>query len=631
MLLVVYGISLLVHIYGLWYLGQDPHLVLFLRALGRFTRSIRILVTAPNLLQLFLGWEGVGLCSFVLISFWWARREAPRRGFKRILYNRIGDVFFLLRIACFWLEEHTLDIATLSRLSRGNGWGMCFLVRRRFAKSAQFPFHRWLADAIEGPTPVSALLHAATMVVAGVFLLLRIRSISWSDRTFLIGEFGRLTCLRRALLGRRRNDLKAVIAYSTCSQLGYIVVGVGATLPGNSLRHLVFHARFKRALFLRAGSVLHRNQNEQNLRSVGGIGRSRPRERLFFWVRSRSLIGFPYLSGFCSKDSLLEARRDSNWLLLVGLFCLGGTAFYRSKRVTNVFSGPIQTHTKHVIQQEFVYLSFAARPHSIVKTPKAESIRAVSVKKKASFSLKGSKGNVSMFVTMPFPKKKADRFVAACKAKGEIVVDYYVRSRLRGRFLKIVHCLYILRPIVLTVGLKQKSKWIPVVGLSTSPLRVQLVLRLLCRRSILQGVFFGEVPFHRDLWVSSQRTSLGNGRRTSRILLFLWTFLWGVLGMRTRYNWWVLVWLHFEVALSYRKVILRFLWDYARNRIRRYGRYLPRWDIFIRRLDKGILYWCVKKLNVTRFLPLRSFQTLGEGFFLLLVGVSLSIVCRSLF
>jgi len=345
--LVVCGVSFFVHIYAVWYLGQDPHLVSFLGIFGRFTLSMMILVSASNLLLLFLGWEGVGICSFGLIGFWHARREAARGRLKRVVYNRIGDVCFLLGIAWLRLESGSVDLTLLERIHSGEsgGNGPLFLfLRRRAAKSAQVPLQGWLADAMEGPTPVSALLHAATMVVAGVFTVVRLGYLTGEERRSLIGEVGRITRVAARVMGRRSSDRKAVIAYSTCSQLGYMMLGIGAGVVGAAMSHLFLHRRFKAALFLRAGVALHSIQDEQDLRNTRGLGRLLPVTTRVLWVNTRSLLGLPYLSGWVSKDTMLEYLRAGGselWQGRLGILCLGGTAFYRSKSLGRVRAGPL--------------------------------------------------------------------------------------------------------------------------------------------------------------------------------------------------------------------------------------------------------------------------------------------------
>lgn len=347
LLFVVCRVSCCVHVYAVWYLGQDPHLVSFLGIFGGFTLSMMVLVGASNLILLFLGWEGVGICSFGLIGFWHRRREAARGRLKRVVYNRIGDVRFMLGLGWLRLERGTVDTRLIERLHTGTSGGqgpmILFLIRRR-AKSAQLPLHGWLADAMEGPTPVSALLHAATMVVAGVFTLCRLGYLRGDEASGHLAELGAITRLARRIMGATSMDRKAVIAYSTCSQLGYMLIGVGRGVVGCGLSHLFLHRRFKAALFLRAGVRLHSISDEQDLRNSGGLGGVLPVTRIVLWVNSRSLMGLPYLSGWVSKDTMLEylrARQSRPWQGALGVICLGGTAFYRAKSLGRVARGAI--------------------------------------------------------------------------------------------------------------------------------------------------------------------------------------------------------------------------------------------------------------------------------------------------
>nr|ABI53792.1 NADH dehydrogenase subunit 5 [Placozoan sp. BZ2423] len=321
MLLVISSISTLVHIYSTSYMTNDPHVPRFLCYLSLFTFLMMVLVTSDNYLQLFIGWEGVGVCSYLLVAFWTTRIQANKAAIKAIVVNRVGDVGVILGIVLIYKTIGTLDFSALE---------VGFVVRGRIfdsgpdpfvtigillligciGKSAQLGLHTWLPDAMEGPTPVSALIHAATMVTAGVFLM--IRSFPLFEKAplalLIITIFGALTAFFAATVGLVQNDLKKVIAYSTCSQLGYMVLIIGIEGSHNvGLFHLVNHAFFKALLFLSAGAVVHStNTDEQDMRKMGGLIHSIPFTYTMMLIGSFSIMGLPYLTGFYSKDLILE-------------------------------------------------------------------------------------------------------------------------------------------------------------------------------------------------------------------------------------------------------------------------------------------------------------------------------------
>lgn len=350
MLLVVTFISTLVHFYSTEYMSHDPHLPRFMSYLSLFTFFMLILVTADNFVQMFVGWEGVGLCSFLLINFWYSRIQANKAAIKAMIINRVGDFFLSLGIFTIYyvfnslnytivfslvpiLLNHSLiffnfHVHSLTLIS-------LFLFLGAVGKSAQLGLHLWLPDAMEGPTPVSALIHAATMVTAGVFLIARCSSIFESSPISLVivTFFGAFTCFFAASVGLVQNDLKKVIAYSTCSQLGYMVFACGLSNYSVSIFHLANHAFFKALLFLGAGSVIHAVSDEQDMRKMGGLKRLIPFTYSVMLIGSLSLMGFPFLTGFYSKDVILEvayakfsnSSHFSYWLGSFGAFC---TAFY---------------------------------------------------------------------------------------------------------------------------------------------------------------------------------------------------------------------------------------------------------------------------------------------------------------
>ena len=347
MLVVVTFISLLVHIYSVDYMKLDPHFSRFVSFLSIFTFFMLVLVTSGNLLQLFLGWEGVGLASYLLINFWFTRLSANKAALKALIVNRIGDLGILMAILLllivfsgtldfniifslvplinnFYLTYFNFNIHYLSAIS-------FFLVLGAIGKSAQLGLHTWLPDAMEGPTPVSALIHAATMVTAGVFLIIRFSPLiefSVSILNFLI-IIGSLTAFFAAFTGIFQNDIKKVIAYSTCSQLGYMIFCCGMSCYNISLFHLFNHVFFKALLFLSAGSIIHAINNEQDMRRMGSLVSFLPLTYSLMLIGSLALIGFPFLSGFYSKDLILETanlHRNNNISYIYGsLACWLGT------------------------------------------------------------------------------------------------------------------------------------------------------------------------------------------------------------------------------------------------------------------------------------------------------------------
>jgi len=361
-LVVVTSISSLVHLYSSEYRGQDPHLPRFIAYLSFFTFFRLILVTADNLLQIFVGWEGVGLCSYLLINFWYGRLQANKAAIKAIIINRIGDVGIALAIFLSYYLFQSLDYATLFALAPAYatvtlpflGFPVSALDRIGFflligavGKSAQIGLHTWLPDAIEGPTPVSALIHAATRVTAGVFLLCRcspLLAFAPSIST-LITIIGGITAFLAATTGLLQNDLKRVIAYSTCSQLGYIVFAAGLSAYSVSIFHLYNHAFFKALLFLGAGSVIHARSDEQDRRRRGGLVNILPFTYTAILVGSLALMGFPFLTGFYSKDVILEAAYGSfvlegRFVHTLGVLAAFFTAFYSRRLLSLTFLRP---------------------------------------------------------------------------------------------------------------------------------------------------------------------------------------------------------------------------------------------------------------------------------------------------
>ena len=361
MILVVTSVSTMVHVYSIGYMHHDPHNPRFFAYLSLFTFAMLMLVTADNLVQMFFGWEGVGLASYLLIGFWYHKPEANAAAIKAFLVNRVGDFGFALGIFGTYLLFDTIVLDEIFRsVSRFEGSELTFLWFSADAltvltmllfigamgKSAQLGLHTWLPDAMEGPTPVSALIHAATMVTAGVFMLARLSPMMEyaPDTLALVTFIGASTAIFAASVGLCQNDIKRVIAYSTCSQLGYMFFACGVSAYSAGIYHLLTHAFFKALLFLGAGSVIHAMSDEQDMRKMGGL---RKRIPLTYWlmiVGTLALTGFPFLSGFYSKDLILEATfaRDTGigyYAFFIGIFVAGLTAFYSWRLIFMTFHG----------------------------------------------------------------------------------------------------------------------------------------------------------------------------------------------------------------------------------------------------------------------------------------------------
>jgi len=323
MLLVVNSISFLVHLYSIDYMRQDPNRIKFMSYLSLFTFFMLLLITGDNFIILFLGWEGVGLCSYLLISFWHTRVQANKSAMKALIINRISDFGLTIGIVSIYFIFKSLNFGTvfamapffqdktfffagfeldiLSTIAALLFFGAC-------GKSAQIGLHTWLPDAMEGPTPVSALIHAATMVTAGVFLIIKCSPIFEYAPTILtvVTFVGAITAFFAATSGLVQNDIKKVIAYSTCSQLGYMIFACGLSNYHVSFFHLVNHAFFKALLFLSAGAIIHSLSNEQDMRRFGGLSLLLPFTAIMLLIGSLSLMGLPFLTGFYSKDLILE-------------------------------------------------------------------------------------------------------------------------------------------------------------------------------------------------------------------------------------------------------------------------------------------------------------------------------------
>ena len=359
MLIVVTFISTLVHLYSTEYMEYDPHLPRFMSYLSLFTFFMLILITANNFLQMFVGWEGVGLSSYLLINFWFTRIQANKAAIKAMLINRIGDFALLLAIFAIYFVFNSLDYDTVFSLTplmlnykiliggvKIPALDMiCLLLFfGAMGKSAQLGLHTWLPDAMEGPTPVSALIHAATMVTAGVFLLARCSHLFEYSQLALnfIMFIGSATAFFASTTGLFQNDMKRVIAYSTCSQLGYMVFACGLSSYEVGIFHLSNHAFFKALLFLGAGSVIHAVADEQDMRKMGGLRNLLPFTYSIMLIGSLALMGFPFLTGFYSKDTILEVAYAKytiwgHFSYYLGTFAAFFTAFYSIRLLFLVF------------------------------------------------------------------------------------------------------------------------------------------------------------------------------------------------------------------------------------------------------------------------------------------------------
>ena len=370
MMLVVTFVSLMVHIYTIGYMHDDPGYQRFFSYISLFTFSMLMLVMSNNFLQLFFGWEAVGLVSYLLIGFWYTKETAIYANLKAFMVNRVGDFGFILGIGLVLAYFGSLDYATVFAKAPslanetvaiwfGTPWMLMSVIGillfiGAMGKSAQFPLHVWLPDSMEGPTPISALIHAATMVTAGIFMVARMSPLFELSDTALsfIMIIGAITALFMGFLGIVQNDIKRVVAYSTLSQLGYMTVALGASAYSVAVFHLMTHAFFKALLFLAAGSVIIAMHHNQDIRYMGGLKKYMPITWITSLIGSLALIGTPFLSGFYSKESIIEAVKLSNlpgadiayWAVLIGVFV---TAFYSFRMYFLVFHGKERFHNAH--------------------------------------------------------------------------------------------------------------------------------------------------------------------------------------------------------------------------------------------------------------------------------------------
>jgi len=370
MLIVVTGVSSMVHVYSVGYMAEDPSIPRFMSYLSLFTFFMLMLVTADNLVQLFFGWEGVGLASYLLIGFWYDRPSANAAAIKAFVVNRVGDFGFALGIFAVWMLSGSVDLKEVfdkaPEMAQASFMFLGYQVPAletaclllfvgAMGKSAQLGLHTWLPDAMEGPTPVSALIHAATMVTAGVFMVCRLSPLFELAPTAsaVVTLVGAATAFFAATIGLTQFDIKRVVAYSTCSQLGYMFFAAGVGAYSAAMFHLMTHAFFKALLFLGSGSVIHCLHHEQDMRNMGGVKEKAPQTFILMWIGTLALagIGVPFIlghglgfAGFYSKDAILEASYGAHstvgqiayWLGVVGAFM---TAFYSARLMFMTFYG----------------------------------------------------------------------------------------------------------------------------------------------------------------------------------------------------------------------------------------------------------------------------------------------------
>ena len=390
MLLIITGIGFLIHVYSIGYMHGDPGYTRYFAYLNLFVFAMLILVLADNYLMMFVGWEGVGLCSYLLIGFWYEKKSATDAGKKAFIVNRIGDFGFLLGMFTLFAAFGTLDFipifeqAEFFERAESTGSNLVFgastlavatllLFVGAVGKSAQIPLYVWLPDAMEGPTPVSALIHAATMVTAGVYMVARSSVLfDLAGTGDVVAWIGVLTAAFAAIMALAANDIKRVLAYSTVSQLGYMFVGVGIGAYASGIFHLMTHAFFKGLMFLTAGSVMHAMSNELDMRRMGGLRSKLPITHITFLVGALAISGFPLLSGFWSKDEILHSAWEKGHpiIYVIGLVTAFLTAFYMFRLIFGTFYGKSrvdsQVHPHESPPIMWVPLAILAIPSALI-------------------------------------------------------------------------------------------------------------------------------------------------------------------------------------------------------------------------------------------------------------------------
>ncbi|UCD63741.1 MAG: NADH-quinone oxidoreductase subunit L [Candidatus Zixiibacteriota bacterium] len=353
MILVVSGVGFLIHVYSVGYMHHDPGYGRYFTYLNLFTFAMLTLVLADNFLLMFVGWEGVGLCSYLLIGFWFEKKSASDAGKKAFIVNRIGDFGFLIGVFIIFWKAGSLDFKIVQQMAptvfmAGGALvttACILLFVGAVGKSAQIPLYVWLPDAMEGPTPVSALIHAATMVTAGVYMIARTNFlfIMAPDALLVVAVIGVVTALFAATIGLAQNDIKRVLAYSTVSQLGYMFLACGVASFAAGIFHLMTHAFFKALLFLGAGSVIHAMSNEQDMRNMGGLRKHLPTTFFTMLIATLAIAGIPGFSGFFSKDEILWKAFSSQYghpvFWVLGFITAGLTAFYMFRLIYLTFYG----------------------------------------------------------------------------------------------------------------------------------------------------------------------------------------------------------------------------------------------------------------------------------------------------
>ena len=391
MLLVITGVGFLIHVYSIGYMHGDEGYTRYFAYLNLFVFAMLILVLGNNYLMMFVGWEGVGLCSYLLIGFWYEKQSATDAGKKAFIVNRIGDFGFLLGMFTLFAAFGTLDFIPIFENAQADSFDKIFGVSTlavatlllfvgAIGKSAQIPLYVWLPDAMEGPTPVSALIHAATMVTAGVYMIARSAVLyNLAQTGQIVAWIGVLTAFFAATIAIKQNDIKRILAYSTVSQLGYMFVGVGVGAYASGIFHLVTHAFFKGLMFLTAGSVMHAMANELDMRKMGGLRNKMPITHITFLVGALAIAGAPFLSGFWSKDEILHSAWGSSstvWggqaIYIIGLITAFLTAFYMFRLIFVTFYGKsrvdpeVESHLHESPAVMWVPLALLAIPSALI-------------------------------------------------------------------------------------------------------------------------------------------------------------------------------------------------------------------------------------------------------------------------